>query len=195
MFGKLYDWVMKLAKHEKAQYFLALLSFTESSFFLVPPDVMLAPMALSRPEKAYRYALITTVASVVGGVLGYLIGMCAFEVIKPYLIDWGYYEKFLEVKAWAEPLGVWAVFMAGFTPFPYKIITISAGVLALNPISFVIASIIGRGSRFFLVAGLLSWGGEKMEKVIRKYIEWLGWAMMLLCVAAAIYYFKFRHGG
>ncbi len=193
MFSKMYDWVMKLARHKRAQYFLALLSFSESSFFLVPPDVMLAPMSLARPDKAYRFALITTVFSVLGGIFGYMIGMFAFELIEPFMHDYGYWEKYLEVKEFFANYGIWAVLIAGFSPFPYKIITISAGVLAMNPVLFVLASIVGRGSRFFLVSGLLAWGGEKMEGVIKKYIEWLGWGTLVVGSLAAIYYFGFYH--
>ncbi len=187
MFAKTYDWMMGLAKHRNAPYWLAVLSFTESSFFLVPPDVMLIPMALGKPEKAYRFALITTVMSVLGGVFGYLIGMFAFELIEPLLQSAGYWEKYLGAKDLFAEWGIWVVFIAGFSPFPYKIITITAGVLTMNPALFVIASIIGRGSRFFLVAGFMAWGGPKMEPIIKRNIERLGWTTLGIGVLVAIY--------
>lgn len=187
MFAKMYDWVMRLAKHKKAPYFLAILSFTESSFFLVPPDVMLIPMALGKPNKAYRLALLTTVMSVVGGIFGYLIGMFAFNLVEPLLHSAGYWDKYLHVKDLFADYGIWVVFIAGFSPFPYKIITITAGVLTMNPLFFVIASIIGRGFRFFLVAGLMAWGGPKLEPIIKKNIERLGWATLGIGVLVAIY--------
>lgn len=187
MFAKMYDWVMELAKHKNAPYFLAVLSFTESSFFLVPPDVMLIPMALGKPDKAYRLAFLTTVMSVVGGVFGYLIGMFAFSMVEPLLHSAGYWDKYLHVKDLFGEYGIWVVFIAGFSPFPYKIITITAGVLTMNPLFFVIASIIARGSRFFLVAGLMAWGGPKMEPMIKRNIERLGWATLGIGVLVAIY--------
>ena len=187
MFAKTYDWVMNLAKHKNAPFWLAVLSFAESSFFIVPPDVMLAPMALGKPEKAYRFALLTTVTSVIGGVFGYFIGMFAFELIEPLLHSAGYWNKYLHIKDLFGEWGIWVVFVAGFSPFPYKIITITAGVLTMNPVLFVIASIVGRGSRFYLVAGLMAWGGPKMEPIIKRNIERLGWATLGIGVLVAVY--------
>ncbi len=178
---------MELAKHKNAPFWLAVLSFAESSCFIIPPDVMLIPMALGKPDKAYRLALLTTVMSVVGGVFGYLIGMFAFELIEPLLHSAGYWGKYLHVKDLFAEWGIWVVFVAGFSPFPYKIITITAGVLTMNPVLFVIASIIGRGSRFYLVAGFMAWGGPKMEPIIKRNIERLGWATLGIGVLVAIY--------
>ena len=139
------------------------LSFAESSFFPIPPDVMLAPMSMAKPAKAWRFALLTTLASVAGGLLGYLIGFYAFELIQPLVGDGGHYhDAFERGKAWFDKWGVWAVFLAGFSPIPYKIFTITAGVLSMALLPFVLASTIGRGARFFSGGGLdgLGWRAD-----------------------------------
>jgi membrane protein YqaA with SNARE-associated domain len=180
MFSSLYDKVLGWSRHPHAPWYLGGLSFAESSFFPIPPDVMLAPMSLARPNKALWYAMLTTVASVVGGVAGYLIGVTLFEVIEPWLHQVGYYDKYLTAKAWFDEWGFWAIFLAGFSPIPYKIFTITAGAIAMPFVPFVIASFIGRGSRFFLVSLLMSWGGENMETKLRHYIDWIGWGLVVL---------------
>ncbi|MBL1294381.1 MAG: DedA family protein, partial [Thiotrichales bacterium] len=153
LFGKLYDMTLRWAAHPKAPWYLGGLSFAESSFFPIPPDVMLAPMVLAKRNKAWWFATITTIASVLGGIAGYLIGWLAFDVIEPWVMQAGYGDKLELSKQWFAQWGVWVVFIAGFAPIPYKLFTISAGVLAMSFLPFVIASLIGRGARFFLVAG------------------------------------------
>ena len=180
MFASLYDKALTWAKHRHAEYYLALLSFTESSFFPIPPDVMLAPMTLAQRDKAVRFALITTIASVLGGVLGYLIGQFGFELAAPLIERFGYTEKFEMVNQWFNEWGFWVVFLAGFSPIPYKLFTISAGVASMAFFPFLIASAVGRGARFFLVALLIAKGGEKMEHAIRKHIDALGWGVVIL---------------
>lgn len=182
MFSRLYELALRWAASPRAPWGLAVLSFTESSFFPIPPDVMLAPMALARLDRAWRYAAITTIASVLGGIFGYLIGLFAFEAVAPWLKEAGYWDTYLTAKSWFDEWGVWAVLLAGFSPIPYKIFTISAGVTSFAFLPFVIASFVGRGARFFLVAGLIVWGGERMEGFLRKYIDWIGWATVLLAV-------------
>lgn len=186
IFSPLYDRVMQWARHRHAVRYLAGLSFAESSFFPIPPDVMLAPMTLATPAKAWRFAALTTIASVLGGLLGYLIGFFAFDLVEPLLQGGGYYPKYLEAKAWFDEWGFWAIFIAGFSPIPYKVFTITAGVISMALLPFLLASVIGRGSRFFLVAALMAWGGEKMEDALKKYIDLIGWLMVLLVVAAII---------
>ena len=186
LFSALYLRVMQWARHRHAPAILAGLSFAEASFFPIPPDVMLAPMALARPDKAWRYALLATVASAVGGIFGYLIGHFAFDLVEPALHSLGYWERYLQVKAWFGEWGFWAIFLAGFSPIPYKVFTIAAGVASMSFLPFVIASVIGRGGRFFLVAGVMRWGGEPMERALRRYIDRIGW---VLIVAAIIAYF------
>jgi membrane protein YqaA with SNARE-associated domain len=187
LFTSLYDWCMGLARHRHASRYLAALSFAESSFFPIPPDVMLAPMSMARPERAMGYAALTTVASVIGGLFGYLIGYFAFEMVEPWLHKMHYWEKYLRVREWFDAWGFWAVLIAGFSPIPYKVFTIAAGTLSMNLPLFIAGSCIGRGGRFFLVAGLLSWGGPRMESVLRTYVERIGWALVLLGLLGYLY--------
>jgi len=171
---------MQWSRHPHAPRYLAGLSFAESSFFPIPPDVMLAPMSLAMPKKAWYYAGLTTFASVLGGLLGYLIGLFAFDLIEPYLHEWGYWEAYLTAQGWFERWGFWAIFIAGFSPIPYKVFTITAGVISMALLPFMLASAIGRGARFFLVAGLMSWGGERMEQALHRYVDRIGWVLVLL---------------
>lgn len=184
LFSKLYAKVIQLAAHPHAVRYLAGLSFAESSFFPIPPDVMLAPMTLANPRRAWFFAALTTAASVIGGMAGYAIGLLAFDLIEPLLHRAGYWQAYLQARDWFTHWGFWAVLLAGFSPVPYKIFTIAAGVAALSFPLFVIASIIGRGARFFLVAGLIYLGGEKMERQLRYYVEYLGWSLVILAVIA-----------
>jgi membrane protein YqaA with SNARE-associated domain len=177
---------MRWARHPRAPWYLAGLSFAESSFFPVPPDVMLAPMSLARPEKAWHFAFITTLASVVGGIAGYFLGVFAFDLIQPLLHDLGYSDKYMQVRAWFDNWGFWAILLAGFSPVPYKLFTITAGVISMSFIPFVFASLVGRGGRFFLVAGLMAWGGQPMEEKLHKYMDVIGWASVALIVLATV---------
>lgn len=178
---------MRWAAHRHAQWYLAGLSFAESSFFPVPPDVMLAPMALAENKKAWRYAAITTVASVIGGMFGYLIGWLAFEAIEPWVISAGYGDKYQLAVEWFHQWGVWTILIAGFSPIPYKVFTIAAGAISMVFLPFVLASLVGRGGRFFLVAGLIVWGGPRMEQTIKKYVDWLGWGLVVLIVVVILW--------
>ena len=180
LFGPLYDRVLSWSRHPHAERYLAALSFAESSFFPIPPDVMLAPMCLAEPPRAWRYAAVTTVMSVLGGIAGYAIGYLLFESIEPWLRTSHYWDAYLQSREWFDTYGVWVVFVAGFSPIPYKIFTIAAGVAALNPVPFLIASIVGRGSRFFLVAGLIRAGGPRMEASLRKHVERVGWSVVVI---------------
>ena len=182
LFSPLYDRVLRWAGHPHAEGYLVALSFAESSFFPIPPDVMLAPMTLARPARGWRLAFATTLASVAGGIAGYAIGWFALESIEPFLMDWGYWEAYLRATSWFEAWGVLAIFVAGFSPIPYKIFTISAGALHMFFPWFVLASMVGRGARFFLVAGLLRWGGEPMERRLRTNIDAVGWCSVVLAV-------------
>ncbi len=192
IFAWLYKKVMGWSRHAHAEYYLGALSFAESSFFPIPPDVMLAPMSVAQPNKAWRFAFLTTVTSVLGGVLGYFIGAFAFEYIQPWVQSSSHLAKFELAKTWFDEWGVWVVFVAGFSPIPYKLFTVTAGLLSLALLPFIIASFIGRGARFFLVAGLLKYAGPKLEPVILKYVEWIGWITVLLLILVIVY-FKFLH--
>lgn len=190
LFGTLYSRVLGWAGHRHAPRYLAGMSFAESSFFPIPPDVMLAPMVLAKPPAWVRLAAITTVFSVLGGIAGYLIGVFALELVQPWLDN--HSEKYELVKAWFAEYGIWVVFIAGFSPVPFKLFTITAGALAMPLLPFVLTSFIGRGARFFLVAGLIAWGGERLEATIHRYVEWLGWAVVLI-VGAGLFYLT-QHG-
>ncbi len=187
LFEPLYHRVLSWSRHPKAERYLALMSFAESSFFPIPPDVMLGPMCLAERKKAWRFAAVTTIASLLGGILGYAIGYFLFDSIEPWLRESKYWESYLTGRDWFAEWGIWAVFVAGFSPIPYKIFTVSAGVAVLNLPGFILASFIGRGARFFLVAGLIVAGGERMEVLLPKYVERLGWSVVGLAVAAFAY--------
>ena len=186
LFSSLYAKAMRWARHPHAPWYLGGLSFAESSFFPVPPDVMLAPMSLAQPAKAWQFALLTTLTSVLGGALGYLIGLFAFDLIQPVLEQTDYFAKYLQTRAWFDEWGFWAIFIAGFSPIPYKVFTITAGVISMAFLPFLVASLVGRGCRFFLVAGLMSWGGETMEKKLHHYMDIIGWAVVVVLLVVFI---------
>ena len=186
LFSSLYERVMGWSRHRYAPRYLVGLSFAESSFFPIPPDVMLAPMALAAPARAWHFAFLTTIASVLGGLFGYLIGVFAFELVEPVLHDAGYYARYLQAREWFSEWGFWAVFLAGFSPIPYKVFTITAGAISMAVVPFILASLIGRGARFFLVAALMAWGGEKMEDSLKQYIERIGWATVVLMIGVIL---------
>jgi membrane protein YqaA with SNARE-associated domain len=179
---------MAWSRHPHAPRYLAGLSFAESSFFPIPPDVMLAPMSLATPKRAWYFAGLTTLASVLGGLLGYLIGLFAFDLIQPYLHEWGYWQAYERAQGWFDQWGFWAIFLAGFSPIPYKVFTITAGVISMSLLPFLLASAIGRGARFFLVAGLMAWGGERMEQALHRYVDLLGWLMVVLFVVVFLFF-------
>ncbi|MBU1665149.1 MAG: DedA family protein [Gammaproteobacteria bacterium] len=184
LFSPLYTRAMQWSRHRHASWYLGGLSFAESSFFPVPPDVMLAPMSLANPRLAWRFALLTTLASVAGGLFGYAIGYFAFDSIEPWLRESQYWAAYQTAVVWFEKWGFWAIFVAGFSPIPYKVFTIAAGALSMALLPFTVASIIGRGARFFLVAGLMAWGGARMEALLHRYVDRLGWATVALVAVA-----------
>ncbi len=182
MFASLYDHVIEWSRYRHAERYLGVLSFAESSFFPIPVDVMLAPMCLADREKAWRYASIATVFSVIGGVAGYVIGVVGFEMLEPWLAESNYWAAYETSREWFDRYGVWVIFVAGFSPIPYKVFTVAAGVAAINLPLFVVASVIGRGARFFLVASLIVWGGDRLETTLQKHVERIGWAVVALVV-------------
>lgn len=189
IFTVLYDWTLRWAEHKLAPRVLAIITFAESVFFPIPPDVLLAPMVLAKPMKAWHYATLTTVASVIGGVVGYALGYFVFDAwIQPIITEVGYQAKMDRAIAWFEEWGVWVVFLAGFTPIPYKVFTLTAGFMQMMFLPFLIASFIGRGMRFFLVAGLMKWGGENMEHKLRQWVDIIGWGVIALIAIGFIIY-------
>lgn len=186
IFRPLYDRVLEWSRHRHARRYLGGLSFAEAIFFPIPPDVMLAPMVLARRHEAWSLALLTTLASVLGGLAGYLIGWLALDLVMPLLERIGYDEHYLRAVEMFETWGIAFVIVAGFTPIPFKIITIAAGALVMPLPAFLLGSVIGRGARFFLVAGLIRAGGERMADHLREWVDALGWAVIALAVVVAL---------
>ncbi len=181
IFAPIYEQVVKWAKHRHAERYLAGVSFAESSFFPIPVDVMLAPMVFAARDKAWRLATITTVMSVLGGLFGYFIGVFFFEAWGDQILTYfDAHETFASIQASYIEHGIIIILLAGFTPVPYKIFTIASGVVGVAILPFMLMSLIGRGARFFLVAGLIRLGGDKLESVIVDRIEQLGWATLLI---------------
>jgi membrane protein YqaA with SNARE-associated domain len=182
IFGPLYERVMRWSRHRHAEWYLGAMSFAESSFFPIPVDVMLAPMCMATPARWWRYALNASLLSVAGGIAGYAIGLLAFEAIEPWLSQSHYWSAYETAREWFDAYGFWTVFVAGFSPIPYKVFTIAAGVAVLNFPAFVLASVIGRGARFFLVGGFARYAGVRYEASIIKHIERIGWALVIITV-------------
>lgn len=180
IFSYLYDKMIAWATHRHAPYYLAGISFIESSVFPIPPDVMLASMGLAKPKNAWNYALIATLFSVAGGILGYVIGFYFMELIQPYLLTSAYATSYQHVLHWFKEGGVWMVILAGFTPFPYKIFTITAGAMHMALFPFIVGSLIGRGARFFLVSTLLYFAGGHIQNKLRHYVDVIGWSMLAI---------------
>ncbi|MEL6517724.1 MAG: YqaA family protein [Pseudomonadota bacterium] len=180
MIRALYDWTISLASTRYAMWALAIVAFVESSVFPIPPDVLLIPMIIAQPRKAFQIAALCTVCSVLGGLAGYWIGMSLFDLVgRPVLEFYDKYSYFDEFSVRYKEWGAWAVLIAGVTPFPYKVITITSGATGLNLTVFIVASIVARGLRFFIVAALL-W---KFGAPIREFIEKrLGLMFALFCI-------------
>lgn len=180
---RLYDWAMRMVSGPKALMALCTVSFVESSFFPIPPDLLLIPMILKQREKAFRFALYCTVFSVLGGAFGYAIGYYAYDLIQPHLG-----QSFIEKINWFaqqyNEYGAWIVFGAGVTPFPYKIITIASGVTGLNFMVFMIASVLARGLRFYLIAWLLWKWGKPMKEFIERNLGWLSVVFFVLLIGS-----------
>lgn len=180
-----YNYMIELASRKTALYFLFAVSFIESSFFPIPPDIMLIPMVLATPKRAWKIAGVATAASVLGGYFGYAIGIFFFDKLaRPLLEFYGYMQQFDTFKNYYHEWGAWIVFGAGITPFPYKVITIASGVVDLNLWIFSIASLLARGGRFFLVAWLLKKYGEPMKGFIEKNLGLLAVLFFVLLIGS-----------
>ena len=182
LFAPIYERVLLWSRHRYAERYLAAMSFAESSFFPIPVDVMLAPMVLAKRDKWLRLATIATVFSVLGGLGGYAIGYGLFDSVEPWLRESHYWGAYQTSRGWFDEYGVLIVIVAGFSPIPYKVFTIAAGVAVLNLPGFLIASLIGRAGRFFLVAGLVRAGGQRFEDGLAKNVERIGWAVVVIAV-------------
>ncbi len=187
LFSWLYDRVLVWSHHPHAVRYLAIMSFIESIFFPIPCDVVLAPMVLAKPHKAWTYAAITSVTSVLGGVVGYCLGWLAFDAwVQPAVEYLGYQDRLAAAMQWFEDYGFWAIFLAGFSPIPYKVFTITAGLVLMPFAPFLIASIVGRSARFYLVASLVKWGGATIEPKLRRFVDVIGWAVVLIVIIAVV---------
>lgn len=171
------------AKHKHADYYLMGVSMAEGSFFPLPPDVMLAPMIMARPTETWRLASITAIGSVMGGMIGYLIGYFAYDTIGHHLIEFlGLQHHYKNVVLAFDQWGAWIILIAGMMPIPYKIFTITAGVSAMPFLPFVLASVVGRSLRFFLSAALMKFIGPKLERHISNYLDYVAWAAISIVI-------------
>jgi membrane protein YqaA with SNARE-associated domain len=184
MFRALYDWTLRLAGHRHADRYMAAVSFAESSFFPIPPDVMLVPMMLARREQAYRIALICTISSVLGGALGYAIGMFLRDSVGEWLIRaYGMGEGIRQFETLFRTYGAEIILLKGLTPIPFKLVTIASGIAAFNFPLFMLCAAITRGARFFLIAFLLNRYGAPMQEFIEKRMNLVGTLFLIALVA------------
>jgi membrane protein YqaA with SNARE-associated domain len=187
MIQRAYDWTMRKAAHRKAPQVLFWVAFAESSFFPIPPDAMLIPMILANRAKAWAYAAIATVASVLGGIVGYAIGYFVYETLGQWLINlYGLAEQFEAYRAAYNEWGLWIILIKGLTPIPYKLVTIASGAAAFDFWVFVAASVVTRGARFFLVAALLYWFGEPIREFIERRLTLVTTAFLALLVGGFV---------
>ncbi|MDO8981213.1 MAG: YqaA family protein [Afipia sp.] len=188
MLRRMYDWCIAAADKPYALWLMGAVSFAESSFFPIPPDVMLIPMSLARPQKAWLYALVCTVTSVAGGVVGYAIGALLYDSVGQWLINlYGYGDKVEAFRASYAEYGAWIILLKGLTPIPYKLVTITSGFADYNLLLFVIFSIIARGGRFFIVAILLNRYGTWIREVIEKRLGlWVAIAAVTLVLGFVV---------
>ena len=183
----MYDWCVAAAGKPHATWLLGIVSFVESSFFPIPPDAMLIPMGLARPDRAWFYATVCTLTSVAGGVLGYVIGAALYESIGQWLIQiYGYGAKAEAFREAYRQYGAWIIVLKGLTPIPYKIVTITSGLAAYPIIPFILLSVVARGMRFYLVAFVIHRYGDRARKIIEERLEF--WAVIagILLVAGII---------
>ena len=187
MLRGLYDRTMRLAAGRDAAGVLAAVAFAESSIFPIPPDLLLIPMVLAARDRAWRLATICTVASVLGGLVGYAMGGLLFEAAgRPLLELYGYDDRFAAFRDRYAEWGAWIVFVAGVTPFPYKVITIASGAVQLDPPTFVVASLLARGLRFFVVAALLWWIGPPVRAFVERRLGLVAFAFCALLIGGFV---------
>jgi membrane protein YqaA with SNARE-associated domain len=193
MIRRLYDWCVNAAARPYATWIMGFISFIESSFFPIPPDTMLIPMALARPDRAYFYAHVCTITSVAGGVLGYFIGAVLYDSVGSWLIAlYGYGDKVEAFRVAYATWGTWIILLKGVTPIPYKIVTITSGFAGYSFVMFVLLSFVARGIRFYLLAFLLHRYGPKAREIIEKRLEfWVlaGAVLLVIGIIAALYLF------
>ena len=186
IFTGLYNRCMSWADHPHRERYLVGVSIFESFVFPVPTALLMAPMVIATPNKVFRLVTITTLMSVLGAFVGYFLGYGAITVIEPWIQQMGWWDQLLAARTEFEKYGVWAVLIGAFTPAPFKLFTISAGMLHMSLIGFFLASLIGRAAHFYLIGYAMAWAGPKMEPVVRRYIEWLGWAIVVIAIIAYV---------
>jgi membrane protein YqaA with SNARE-associated domain len=188
LFRALYDWVLRMAHHRHASWLLAAVAFAESSFFPIPPDAMLIPMVVARREHAFRIALVCTVASVLGGMLGYYIGYGLMQTVGERLVHLYHLEAKLAqaVHAYQSEYGAWIILLKGLTPIPFKLVTIASGAASFNFPLFVLLCTITRGARFFIIAALLKRFGAPVQAFIEKRLNWFAWGFLVLLVGGFV---------
>ena len=188
MLRNLYNWTLDQSSKKYAYWFHAFISFIKSSFFPIPPDIILIPMIIARRAKAFVYAFICTISSVLGGLFGYLIGYALFNSIGLILVNfYGMTEYIESLKEYYNNHGIWFVLIAGFTPLPFKIITIASGLFQLNLIIFILCSLVARGGRFYLIAGLLYLFGAAIKKLIDRYFNFLTVLFFILLIGSILF--------
>ncbi|OYU46959.1 MAG: cytochrome B [Rhizobiales bacterium PAR1] len=187
MFKKLYDWTLSLSASPRAPQALGAISFAESSFFPIPPDIMLVPMVMAKPEKAWHYATICTIASVLGGILGYAIGALLYDTIGAWLIQlYGYGNKMDGFRALYQQHGHWIILIKGFTPIPFKLITIASGLAGYDFVMFVLLSALTRAARFFFVAGIMNRFGGPLRRLIEENLTLVGIGSIVAIIAGFV---------
>ena len=184
---RLYAWMLRMAGHRHALFALAAVSFAESSFFPIPPDVMLVPMVLARRARAWRIAAVCTVASVVGGLAGYAIGAYLFDAVgRPILDFYGATGDFEALAGLYREWGVWVILVKGLTPIPFKVVTIASGAFHFDLALFVVAATVTRAARFFAVAGLFWWFGPAIGPRLERWAGPIGWGLLALVIAGFV---------
>ena len=192
----LYDWTMEKAAHPAAEWWLALFCFVEASFFPIPPHPLLGLMCLAEPQKALRFGIIATAASVIGGLFGYLIGWGMYDLIGARVIEvTGLTDSFPQAACYLNEYDWEAIILAGSTPIPFKLLTITAGFVGMNLVTFVLASIIGRGMIFFTIGALFRIFGAPIKRFIDKYLGWVTTAFVVLVVGGIIAITQFGGNG
>lgn len=190
LFGPLYERTLRWARHRNATWLLALLSFIEAIFFPIPPEVMLAPMCLSQPRRGFWFATVSLVAALAGAVVGYYLGHYAYVALKPLLASIGMLDSIehgigvVRAKSAQSPWAVfWFLVLAGFSPIPMKVFTWASGITGVPMLPFLLSMLVGRGKRLYLVAAAVRLGGERAERALHRYIEPIGWGVLVLLVA------------
>lgn len=187
IFAPLYERTLGWSSHPRAPLILAVFSFFEAIVFPIPPEVMLAPMSLARPRRAFWYATLSLAGSVAGMFVAYALGYFALEAAMPLIEKSGYADRFEAIKQQAAENGFWLLLLAGFTPVPFKIFTIASGAVGMPLLPFFVGALIGRGKRVYLVAGAIRLGGARAEAALRRHIEPLGWTATVLLAAGIVW--------